>query len=92
MSIYDYVFTGCRVDGCGGKPIAHHLCQMHYSRMRERGSVNPEPLKKGGVRTDDTTAAAIVRAVRAFENPQAVARRFGVSHTTVQRIMKDAAK
>jgi len=69
VSIYDYVSTGCRVDGCSGKPIAHHLCQMHYSRMRERGSVNPAPAKKGGTRTDDATAAAIVRAVRAFENP-----------------------
>ena len=85
-------FGRCQVDGCGGKHVAHQLCQMHYTRMRERGSVNPEPLKKGGTRTDDATAAQIVRAVRAFENPQTVARRFGVSITTVKRIMKDAAK
>lgn len=80
----------CVVAGCSNWRRTGHatVCKMHRERKHSYGDVYAEPRPIGrNVKVDEATRADIVRRMRNFEKPTAIARMYGISRHTVLGVM-----
>jgi hypothetical protein len=78
----------CAVLGCTNHSLrGHRLCAHHLQLRQDHGSVNATPRPKATPVTD-AQRTEIIRRMRAFESPSAVALTVGVSKQTVLKVMR----
>lgn len=82
----------CRRGKCGRKAETRGYCKGCYWTIYNRPdrSASPESRSGGGNKLTAEQKADVVKRSRRFESPLAIAKFYGVSRTTVMRVLKES--
>lgn len=85
-----YVNAPCGWFGCAERaPSRDKLCSRHRAIVAGNRHAERQP---GGPKLDDEQRADVIRRMRAFESPKAIAALYGINVGSVTRIMNQSRK